>query len=282
MPTLNQNPWLRGLTRAVPLSALVMLASGWTNALPHLQPGTPEAKTVEAGSLRLGQSLRGSGALKQRAVTLDLSDDGQYQFLLTRLRAAGKTPQKAPYLHERLSAVRARQQERARTAGATAARADAAPAWCDHDIFFNDEVPDLKQRKIHYETNVLVTCRGGANYVFADLNAYETDVKGSYNKLIDSSSGEEYSDGRYFTQVRLNSTVDVGTVLRMDSTMIASDVFTGEEQVTFYELSASALSVAPGLTLTHPSQRTGGSASPIWMCQLRGGADCDYSIAGQT
>jgi hypothetical protein len=270
--------------RATQLSGLALLSAGWSTPLQPLSANVSHPELFE-------QSQRMSALYEARlregddrlSIDLDLSDDGQYGFVMHRLRAAGKNEQNSPELFNKMT--RLRQRAVARGSGKTAAEARTlmTDIWCDHYLLVKPPVPVNNGKSMVYEPYVHLSCQGGANYVYTDIVAYDINQAETQSKVVASNAGEEYGNGTNFVDVGTAATVNVddGHLLRLESLALAIDDVTGRDMSTYTVARTSiALKEEGGFTLLHPRKNVPGSMADIRLCQLRGGADCDYSVAG--
>ncbi len=229
----------------------------------------------------MAQLYRHRPGVNASPMPIDLADEGQYGFVMRRLRAAGKTAQNAPHLFERLSQVRARALAR-RASGQTEMTTTATTNWfCDHFVTVAKETSGASQ--VTYETNPVASCEGGANYVYADISTYNADLSLSQLVPVESNAGEEFSGGKNYNSVVATPSIpSVGTrQLFADSMMVAMNENTGEEVVTYTGLGSATLDVPAAITIKHPSlspAHTPATAPYILFCQMRGGTGCDYAV----
>jgi hypothetical protein len=164
-----------------------------------------------------------------------------------------------------------------------AAALNEPPIWCDHYLLVKPPVPINNGKTMLYEPYVHVSCQGGATYVYADIVAYETNQAETQTRVVASNAGEEYGGGTNFIDVATAATVNVadGRLLRLESVALAVDDVTGRDVSTYTVARTSvALREDGGFTLLHPRENVPNSMADIVLCQLRGGADCDYAVAG--
>jgi hypothetical protein len=211
--------------------------------------------------------------------SIDLSDPGQYRFVMNRLAAAGKTKLNSPQLFERLD----RQKEKAialKSSGTTSASLTAVN-WCAQFVIIGEEAKPTTTTMKFAATRADVSCLGGATYVYTDVTTYNSNDADTENFVVASAAGEDYTGGTHFNAVQINPVLpaSLGRVNKTDSLVIAYDEF-GNEQVA-YSMVISDVVPSPGsLLLQHPvlhaNVQNGGE---IQMCQLRGTeAQCDYRI----
>lgn len=217
------------------------------------------------------------------SIDLDLADDAQHAFVLSRLRAAGKNEKNAPGLFHKLSLFRERALRRQRE-GAKMDAPSSGPLWCDHYLIVKPPISSGTGASLTYEPYVRVSCNGGANYIYADLVAYDINKEETQSRVVASNAGEEYGGGTDFIGVGAVASVDVaqGHLLRLESVALAVDDVTGRD-VTSYTVEKTSIAFRDegGFTLLHPREIVpNNNRADIWMCQLRGGADCDYAVAG--
>ncbi|MCE9671820.1 Hint domain-containing protein [Myxococcus stipitatus] len=262
----------RKFARVLPLAGVMLLTAGWSNTLNPPQEDRANAQCLVE---RFDESVKDSGVYR---VDLDLSDDGDWRFLVGRLTSAGKSERNAPELFRRIGFMRERALAR-RAAGEQPA-ALVEGAWCNHFLKYGQD-PITANGYTTFFPVVEVACKDGADYVYADLVNYDTNVAETSSVMVSSASGEEYGDGRAFDDVQAPATIATGKgrVLRMESLLMAL----GEtvDQTSYLVERAAAVDAPPGMTFSHPRKVLVGAAqAEIYACQLRGGADCDYSVAG--
>ncbi|QSQ11363.1 Hint domain-containing protein [Myxococcus landrumensis] len=256
--------------RLLPLAGVVLLSAGWSNTLnPPAEDRARAQRLVE----RYDKETEGNDALH---INLNLADDGDYHFLVGRLTSAGKDEKNAPELFNRLGFMR----ERALTRAAQSATPADEPAWCNHFLKYKNP-PLPSNGYTTYFPVVEVACKDGADYVYADIFNYDEDENGANSVLVSSNSGEEYGDGRAFDDVEAVATIATGKgrVLRMESLVMA--LGPNLDQTTYVLVRSAVINSPPSMTFSHPRKIL---ATPthaeIYACQLRGGNDCDYAVAG--
>jgi hypothetical protein len=259
------------MARAVPLAGLMLMTAGWSNPLTP-----PQANPKE--SQRLVQKF--DVATQQPGVyqiDLDLSDDADWSFLVGRLTSAGKSEKNAPELFRRLDFMRERALTRK---GSGNASLGVEGAWCNHFLKYSSP-PITANGYTTFFPVVQVSCKDGADYVYADLFNYDVNDAETDSVLLSSASGEEYGDGLAFDDVTAPATVATGKgrTLRMESLVMAlgADL----DQTSYIVERAAALDSQPKLDFTHPRKVLAQAPqAEIMACQLRGGSDCDYAVAG--
>jgi hypothetical protein len=226
------------------------------------------------------KQLEASAGATRDSRRIDLADPGQYRFVMNRLRAAGKTAENSPYLFERIQHGKETALARAK-AGAAASTTSQAD-WCDSVIVFDNPVSSGSVTTFP-RTQPIVSCGGGASYVYADIATYNSNTSGTENLLVDFAAGEDFSGGTNYDDVEINPALpsDPARVNRTDSLVIADNA-AGGSQITFNSEATSA-AVTASIVLDHPVRHTwlpGGNGASIEMCQLRGQMtnDCDYAV----
>ncbi|WP_225409093.1 Hint domain-containing protein [Stigmatella hybrida] len=277
------NPW-EPLVRASQMMGVLLFTAGWSGPLRPPSDRVPHPQLVEQSrrmnALYDAQRLQHGG---RRSIDLDLSDDAQHAFVLDRLQAAGKTARNAPGLFHKLSQFRAHALRRARQA-TPAVTVTNGSSWCDHSLVVKPPAASNTGASLTYEPYVRVSCQGGAAYVYADLLVHDINREDTEGRVVASQAGEEYGGGTGFTGVGTVASVDVapGRLLRLESLSLAMDEATGREFISYtVEKTSLALKEVGGVTLLHPRETVpNNTRADIWMCQLRGGSDCDYAVAG--
>jgi hypothetical protein len=178
---------------------------------------------------------------------VDLADPGQYQFVVNRLAAAGKTPASSLHLFERLEAARTQALARARTGTVRIA----SVAGCVGFV-----LPGVQRRtgsSLRFiNTHPEVSCFGGVPYVYADITTYLSNVAGTQNIIVASAAAEDLSGGINFPPVRIDPTLPIarGKLNRTESLLIAFDDL-GNELIQFTSISTS-LQVTANIAVEDP------------------------------
>lgn len=204
------------------------------------------------------------------ASQIDLADPKQYQFVMNRLAAAGKSSANSPELFNRL------QRSRDRVVSGLTTTTD----WCATRIQLGPE-RRVGSTMTFPKTHPIVSCVGGASYVYADIATYNSNVAGTENYLVTSAAGEDYSGGTDFTTIETHPALPatVGRVNKTDSLVIAYDAI-GNEQLTYNNIRTHLAPVPATLNITHPQTHSWiQNNGNIQICQLRGDAgQCDYGV----
>ncbi|PTL77079.1 Hint domain-containing protein [Vitiosangium sp. GDMCC 1.1324] len=270
--------------RAAQLSGLALLSAGWSTALQPLSNPVERqellALSPEMSALYDSKMAEGGDRI---SIELDLSNDAQHGFLMRRLKAAGKNEKNSPELFRKMTQIRERALARKSQNTAANVQTAAGGIWCDHYLVVKPPIPGNNGQTMTYEPYVHVSCEGGANYVYADIVAYDTNQAETVSKQVASDAGEEYGNGTDFVDVGTVATVNVaeGHLLRLESVALAIDDVTGRD-VSLYTVARTSIALREdgGFTLIHPREIVANSQADILMCQLRGGVDCDYAVAG--
>jgi hypothetical protein len=277
------NPW-EPLVRASQMMGVLLLTAAWSGPLRPPAQQVPHPRLLEQ-SRRMNALYDAQRILHgdRRNIGLDLSDDAQHAFVLERLQAAGKSPRNSPGLFTQVARFRERALLRQRE-GAQALSVTNGSRWCDHYLVVKPPVASGTGASLTYEPYVRVSCQDGAAYVYADLLVHDVNREDTEGRVVASHAGEEYGGGTGFTGVGTRASVDVapGRLLRLESLALAMDVATGQEFISYtVEKTSLALQAEDGFTLLHPRENVpNNTRADIWMCQLRGGSDCDYAVAG--
>lgn len=263
------------LTRALPLSGLMLLSAGWTVPLNGPQSDANLSK-------HMSQKFDAAAAQSSDYIqlNLDLSDSRDWAFLMGRLQSAGKSEKNAPELFKRLGLMRSRAMAR-KADGSVGVMNGGSPAWCNH-FFKMGRDPVTSNGNTTFYPVVEVACKDGAEYVYADL--INSDVNNSETQSIrlSSASAEQYGGGLKFDTVTAPATVATGKGrnLRMESLMIAADATL--DQTSYILERAAATNALPSFSATHPRKihTTTSTRAEIVACQMRGASDCDYAVGG--
>ncbi|MDC0712214.1 Hint domain-containing protein [Stigmatella sp. ncwal1] len=272
------------LVRASQMAGVLLLTTGWSGSLRPPAEHMPHPQLIEQS--RRMNARYDAEIIKHEdrlSIDLDLADDAQHAFVVDRLRAAGKDEKNSPGLFDKLSLFRERALRRQRE-GAKMDAPSSSPIWCDHYLIVKAPTSSGTGASLTYEPYVRVSCHGGANYVYADLVVYDINKEDTQSRVVASNAGEEYGGGTDFIGVGAVASVDVaqGRLLRLESLALAVDDVTGRD-VTSYTVEKTSIALRDdgGFTLLHPREIVpNNNRADIWMCQLRGGADCDYAVAG--
>jgi len=236
------------------------------------------AQQLSTDSRYMGKLVEKANSDGTGSIQIDLADPAQYRFVMNRLRAAGKTAENSPHLFERIQVMKNKALARANARGTNSA---AAPTdWCASVLLLGKEV--RSGTSITFEdAHAVVSCVGGAAYVYNDITASSSNLDDTENILVANAAGEDYSGGTAFDTVSISPVFNAvaGRVNKTDSFLIADDDF-GNEQMTF-SLVQSILVALPGsITFAHPvSHGVPQTNGNIQVCQLRGGANqCDYAV----
>lgn len=264
--------WKR-LAQVLPVSGMMLLSAGWTEQLnaPVSQPeqSQPLVKKFDALAQQSSDFVQ---------LNLDLSAPEDWSFLMSRLQSAGKTEKSSPELFKRLTMMRQRSVS-AKSGGMGTFAAD--PGWCNHFLKWA-QAPVTVNGKTTFNPVVEVSCKDGADYVYADLINVDANLAETNTVQVSSASAEQYGGGLKFDTVTAPATVSTsgGRILRMESLMIAASPTL--DQTSYIIERAAASNVVPALSLSHPRKlQTNSGRQEILGCQLRGNAlDCDYSVAG--
>jgi hypothetical protein len=273
---------LRAFLHVAPLSAVALLSAGWTNTL-NRPTSAANTASMQADSQYMSRKFQARANPSADAISIDLADPVQFRYVTNRLKASGKTPENSPYLYERLnqSRQRALTKQASNKPGDVTTTDTPAGQWCNHFLYLGNETGGTTTTQ--YTLTPVVACDGGANYVYTDVLAYNSNASGTDNIPVDSAAGEDYSGGTNFVgDLTLHPSIPTtnNRFLTAESMMIAMDEDTGAEQYSYSEMKSAATPVKQGITLFHPREVVGGDGSDIWMCQLRGGGDCDYAVSG--
>ncbi len=281
--------WKPGL-RAFQLSCLALLSAGWTNPLQPPADFIPREELLEQSRQMTALYDAATATDNDRlSINLDLADDMQYRFVMRRLKAAGKNERNSPELFSKMNRLReralarkqAREQGRQELSTSDFQTLDAI--WCDHYLVMTPPTASNNGGTMTYQPYVRVSCQGGANYVYADIIAYDVNQAETNSRLVASHADEEYGGGTDFIKVGTTATVNVseGRLLRLESLALAVDDVTGRD-VSTYTVARTSIAMQQGgsFTLIHPREIVQNNQAEVLMCQLRGGSDCDYAVAG--
>ncbi len=219
------------------------------------------------------------------SAAVDLADPAQYRFVMNRLAAAGKTVANSPELFGRIQKSKDKALARAALIAKGGPVTNAVSTdWCRNFITLGRENKITATNQIEFKTtHPTVTCVNGAEYVYADISTYDSNVAGTENKLIQSAAGEDYSGGTDFTAVQTTPKLPavLGRINRTDSLVIAYDA-NGTEQMTFSAVRSAVVPIPGTITMTHPALHGWiDNFGQVQMCQLRGLPNqCDYGVGG--
>ncbi|MBC7978163.1 MAG: hypothetical protein H7138_24530, partial [Myxococcales bacterium] len=210
---------------------------------------------------------------------IDLADPQQYRFVTNRLLASGKTAETAPELFHRLDRARAKT-----LATPKAEREDTGvdrDARCAAFILLGKETKLDKERIQFVNTHPVVSCMGGASYVYTDITTYDTDAKGTEARSIKSAAGEDFSGGINFEGVTISPilTARIDHMNRTESLTVAIDD-RDQEQITYNTIVSNLVPIPGSVDLSHPAIHDWiDNGGHIQMCQLRGSPNqCDYAV----
>ena len=275
----RRRKWSRFLA-AAPLSVLALMNAGWSNSLRPLHEGQ-DARVLEEDSQYMGRvfAAQKNGG-ENGFIHIDMADESQYRFVLTRLNAAGKTDVNAPYLFRRLEGARQRALQRKANPQGSGASLTSTSWGCVHYVTLMPGAATTTNRS--YKSGPVGTCEGGANYMYVDVLFNNSNLTGGDRVVVASNAGEEYSGGTNFAEVQVRPSMPLSSIRQsdVDSMMIAMNDTTGEEVITFLRAQSGSTFSPAKITLSHPSF-AGEVKSNISLCQLRGGDDCDYAVVSQ-
>jgi hypothetical protein len=259
--------------------ATVALAVGCTTQEPPATPVTPSvAEQMTIDSQYMMKLFGDKSSDEGEARPVDLADPAQYRFVMNRLRAAGKTIENSPQLFASIQATRGKAV--ARAAGGKTISAATDTDFCAAFILNGSEATSGSSIAFN-NAHPVVSCVGGASYVYADITAYNSNLDDTENLLVTTAAGEDYSGGTAFDTVTISPTFTAiaGRVNKTDSLIIADDN-AGNEQITYNVIRTNLVPIPGSITLTHPVWHgIPGTGGNIEMCQLRGGANqCDYAV----
>jgi hypothetical protein len=214
---------------------------------------------------------------------INFSDEVQYRFVLNRLRAAGNTPENSPHLFAQV------EKARARTVAAKPGTQTAAlttKEWCGHRVPFTES---RNGGNTTFTQHGLITCFGGSEYAYVDVNVFSTDPQRTQFTLLASNANEDYGT-KVLESAPLAADIptDPNRELYVDSMAMAFDDTRGLSSTTYAQAETRALFGKPQLTIEHPTELIGNAFpndNPIRSCLERGAAlgnlDCDYSSANK-
>jgi hypothetical protein len=283
------------LTSAIALLCLAKTGCGTVNADGMVTAyEAPTAEQLAEDSKYMVQTFKDRSDIKSVGFApVDLADEKQYNYVVRRLLRSGNTPETAPHLFEKIEGLRKRALSKDTPEdGLGVAESALNSVWCGQFIdpklsqVFSHITPAVgggfkSVYKTQASTRALVTCFGGADYVYEDVTTYETDANETYYTELAYAYAEEYAGGIHFKDAATLTSLsnDVGKYHLMESLAIATDDATGNSSVTFALFEAEANSIPAKITLTHPKEWNGGA--PIRSCIKRanwvGNGDCDYA-----
>lgn len=212
---------------------------------------------------------------------INFSDEAQYRFVLNRLRAAGNTPENSSHLFAQVEKARANA-----VAGkpGTPTIANTPQEWCGHRVPFTESRNGGNTR---FTQHGLITCRGGSEYAYVDVNVFSTDPQRTQFTLLASNANEDYGT-KVLESAPLTADIptDPNRELYVDSMAMAFDDTRGLSSTTYAQAETRALFGVPKLVIEHPTELIGNAFpndNPIRSCLERGAAfgnlDCDYASA---
>jgi hypothetical protein len=190
---------------------------------------------------------------QHKALAIDLSDDGQYRFLVNRLRSAGLDSDTAPELMGRVERARLRAMD-----GLTLRTTDRC------DMFITPEDAPLGT----LSTQGRASCVDGSDYSLLQVCHYDGE-----GNLLDCSVEEEFGTG-ITSDVFTETVTDVGFADGVTYQLTS----TGEE--FYFFVSAVTTTTTPlRLTMAHPADLTGGGGVQLCLERNTWSGDCDYKHA---
>ncbi|MDY7228286.1 Hint domain-containing protein [Hyalangium rubrum] len=271
---------LRSFVSVGSVSAVALLSAGWTSALNPPTASVDKASLL-ADSQYMSRKFQARAERASDSIRIDLADAAQFRFVENRLKASGKTPKNSPYLFQRLREARLKALANPSRPGDISTQESEAGQWCTHFLYMGNEKGDSTSTT--YELTPVVACEGGANYIYTDVIAYDSNADLTDNIPVDSAAGEDYGGGTNFVGdlvIYPTLPADASRHLNTESLMIAMDESTGAEQFTYTQVQSAVTPVKQGIQVFHPAQLLGGAGSDIVICQQRGGSDCDYAVSG--
>ena len=248
----------------------------------------PSEATLIADAMYMSQ-IFADNSNGEPFIRLDLSDDGQFQYVQDRLAHHGKNALNAPHLFERLDDIRARHQK-ARDNGEIVVKASGGGQLnCGAFPLMSGEV----QGSVFTLTaHSVLTCRGNLDYLWNDMQLFETDEAESYLGMLASTWAEDFGVFDVTTpEIQGNITINGDKSIKVAGFAMASDWANGVDELIFtakktvaddpatitpYNLSGTG---SGECDLDHPRDATGDGI--VRMCYQRsftvGVGDCDYA-----
>lgn len=218
-----------------------------------------------------------------------MSDDKQYNFMVHRLLAAGKTPENSPRIFDGIERLRKSHQTNRPSAlpdgeklGSIASALTVEPCA---QLFNMSVTTNATQSQLDAQSTV--TCFDGAAfpYAYIDVVVHETDAKKSYLIAKTYQYAESYMGAANLQTATASSAlqVDVGKYHYADSISYEEDA-DGNAVTGYASQLIAAVSRPAGVLLLHPREINGGA--PIRICIKRaawaGAGDCDYAAVDQS
>lgn len=211
--------------------------------------------------------MRGLANSHGGTVRMDLSDEVQYRFLLSRVAASGKTRQNSPQFFTVLDGMRQRHLARKQAPSVTTLEGTKPKDHVIGDVVRLDD-------GVTFRVTSFATIQDGADYNFVDVVVW--DETGA-QQLSDYGWGEEYADGRKIAAQATGPLPTTGAMfVKADSINLVS--VGGVEESFYIEEKTKVPAAAPGGQMIHPKDSTGDGV--VTICLDRNYGDCDYPMVG--
>ncbi len=218
------------------------------------------------------------------SMRLDLADEGQYQFVLNRVLAAGNTPENSPRLFQSLEKAR------------ELARAGVAPSAQECSQIIPTEETNLPGTVL-FKSAAQVSCFGNDGYLFSDIQAHQANMERINHTLLERRAYEEYgtqAGGTDRASLELTYRYEKDQVIQFDSLVLGFDAKTGAALASYATLVTSGYpesqvnTVDPSHIIYHPKDLINTpSETTTRFCLERGAwtgtnVDCDYASVVST
>jgi hypothetical protein len=248
--------------------------------VPEIAQALPDATTLAEDSAYMDKLFEKVPAVDgTQAIAVDMADERQYQIMVRRVLASGRTPENSPGLFDSLQ--RSRERALAAKQGGVSAQNLTQANACGHFLTVNEADSNGTTT---WSGKVVLSCQPGVDFVWSDLTVYETDLAQQVLNNKGSTSGSAYAPIRILDSIRLSHSLpstDNSKVIFFDSSAVADDFDTGASFNYFLRTKMSTIGTPPSLLVSHPSNRIGGDAVTR-TCLERGNfsgthVDCDYA-----
>jgi hypothetical protein len=247
---------------------------------PEMAYTMPDAATLAEDSAYMDKLFEKVSAVNgTQAIAVDMADERQYQIMVRRVLASGRTPESSPGLFDSLR--RSRERALAAKQGEVSAQALTQAGSCGHFLTVNEADSNGTTT---WAGKVVLSCVPEIDHVWADLTVYETDLAQQVLNNKGNTSADAYAPIRILDSIRLSHSLpstDNSKVIFFDSSAVADDFDTGVSFNYFLRTKTSTIGTPPSLLVSHPSNRIGGDLVTR-TCLQRGNysgthVDCDYA-----
>ena len=284
-----QHFWLSGVVSALVCALAAGCSVEDNGSINNEFVAQPTEDRLIADSMYMAQIFADKGD-SVPFIRLDLSDDRQFQYVQNRLAYRGKNPQNSPYLFDRLDETRKRHQL-ARDKGESITKAaGGGPLGCGVFPFLGGEV---QGPNFVVTGQTQITCRGNLDYMWSDLQLYETDEDETYLSMLSNGWAEDFGVFELFTnEIQGSVVIDGNKLVKVNGFSMGSDFATGVDEFLFTDTKSvadqfatittynpPAIGTTDGCNVDHPRDVTGDGI--VRLCYQRsktaGIGDCDYA-----